>query len=108
MDTQDEIALERKIKEINSSGAPNAAARIARLTEFHESEKKRLADNKKKQQQVADARLKASLKTAFMRNPAATEEDFESAYPELKREKLSREVVAREQAARRASSYQKF
>jgi hypothetical protein len=37
----------------------------------------------------ADAELKERLKLAFMRNPAATEADFEKAWPELRQRALA-------------------
>ena len=62
------------------------------------------AENKVKQQ-AAEESLKRRLKTSYMSNPAATDEDFERDYPQLKSEFLrsetvKKDVIARESMAR--------
>ncbi len=62
------------------------------------------AENKVKQI-AAEASLKSSLKASYMANPAASDEDFERDYPQLKsdylkREALRNDTIARESMAR--------
>ena len=61
------------------------------------------AENKPKQI-AAEARLKSSLKASYMANPAATDEDFERDYPQLKSEYLKREALRNDVAARESMS----
>lgn len=45
-------------------------------------------------QEKGEAELKARLRDAFMRSPAATDADFEAAYPQLRDTQLQKESVS--------------
>ena len=68
-------------------------ARISRLNEFFVKAQKQESDAKLALQQDAEARLKSALKTAYMKNEAATLEDFERDYPQLKSDYLRIEAM---------------
>ncbi len=57
------------------------------------------AENKPKQI-AAEASLKSSLKASYMATPAATNEDFERDYPQLKSEYLRAEALRNDAQAR--------
>lgn len=51
-------------------------------------------------QKEAEARTREELRMKFLRNPSATEEDFERLYPQLRDEHLMREAEQAESQAR--------
>lgn len=71
---------------------------------IYATDQQRLADEAKKQQESVEASLKGSLKKAYMSNPAATEEDFEKDYPQLKSDYLRNNALQKEGQARAAAS----
>ena len=61
------------------------------------------AENKPKQI-AAEASLKSSLKASYMANPAATDEDFERDYPQLKSDYLRGEAMRNDAIARESQA----
>ena len=82
--------------------AENERLRVAREKALQAEE----AARTKARQAVAEEQLKAHLKLAFLKQPAATEEDFVKQYPKLREDHLHRETISgpeREKAALAAS-----
>ena len=76
----------------------NERLRVAREKALQAEE----AARTKARQAVAEEQLKAHLKLAFLKQPAATEADFSKAYAKLREEHLHREAISapeREKAA---------
>lgn len=85
-----EQELEQKISDIERT-EPNPqerARRIALVRETHESQERERQQAAERERQFAEASMRDELRRAFLRNPAATEADFEELYPELRRRKL--------------------
>jgi len=93
---EERAALERKQQDRRNT--ENARLRDARL--------KALADETAARAEArraeAEASLKAQLRLAFLASPAASESDFEKAYPALRLEHLAREAVEAPQREKRA------
>jgi hypothetical protein len=85
-----EQELEQKISEIERTEADpqERARRIAFVRETYESQVRDQQERAERARQLAEASMRDELRRAFMRNPAATENDFEELYPELRRRKL--------------------
>lgn len=83
--------------------ADNAESRRKRLEKLEADkaakQSERDAENKVKQQ-AAEATLKSRLKATYMANPAASVEDFERDYPQLKSDYLKREALRNDALAR--------
>jgi hypothetical protein len=76
--------------------------RIAFLNKTYSDYETRTAEEAKKNQERAETDLKSRLKTSYMSNPVATEEDFERDYPQLKSEFLRAETMKKDEAARQS------
>lgn len=85
-----EQELEQKISDIACTEAdPNERARrIALVRETHESQERERQESAERDRQTAEDSMRDELRRAFLRNPAATEADFDELYPELRRRKL--------------------
>lgn len=94
--------LDQKISDINHEAisTDEKTARINRLKEFYSNYQTRVADEAKSRQQAAEWALKGSLKSSYMANPVATNEDFERDYPQLKSDYLRGEAINKDAAAR--------
>ncbi|HSK71304.1 MAG TPA: hypothetical protein VK892_06385 [Pyrinomonadaceae bacterium] len=55
-----------------------------------------------KRRQAEEEKLKDRLKMAYMANPAASAEDFERDYPQLKSEYLRKQALEADESARQA------
>jgi hypothetical protein len=95
------IELERKVAEIEANGGDDAPHRIQTLRAHFEKQQREEATRAAEKQQRAEANLRADLKRAYMRNPAASEASFEADYPELRRQKLVGEALKAEAVASR-------
>jgi len=93
--------LNEKISNIEASGSPDAEHRIQTLRAHFEKQQREEATRAAEQQQRAEVNLRADLKRAYMRNPAASEASFEADYPELRRQKLVGEALKAEAVASR-------
>ncbi len=82
------LELERKVAEIERAGGDDAPHRIQTLRAHFEKQQREQAAEREREQQRAEANMRAVLKRAYMRNPAASEASFEADYPELRRQKL--------------------
>jgi hypothetical protein len=101
-----QVELDQKISDINheSISTEEKTARINRLKEFYSNYQIKVADEAKSRQQAAESALKGSLKTSYMTNPAATIEDFERDYPQLKSDYLRGEAINKDAAARESQA----
>lgn len=95
---------ERKIKELERSGDPDAASRIEYLRNFQKSEEQRKADELRLKTERAEKRFKGDLKRAYLEQPNATEADFEREYPRLRSEHLNREALQQSASAKAVMS----
>ncbi len=64
-----------------------------------EAAEKRRAEDVRKREQAAE-QMKANARRDFMHNPAASEADFEAAWPDMKRKMLADEALRLDVAAR--------
>lgn len=98
------LELEKKIDEIRHSADSPAEKerRIALVQSVYDNGIKNDTVRAEAKRQHADEALKAQLKAAFMANGAASESDFEAAWPNLRLEALSKSALAGDEAARRA------
>ncbi len=99
--------LDQKTSDINSAAnvsAEEKTRRISQLNGFYEQNQTRIADEAKQKQQTAEGQLKSDLKAAYMQNPAASIEDFERDYPQLKSDYLRGEAMRNDAAAREAQT----
>ena len=78
--------------------AENERAKAARLAAIEAEELART----KARQAVAEEDLKAHLRLQFLKNPAATAEDFVKQYPKIREEFLHRETIAGPERERQA------
>ena len=95
------IELERRVAELEAKGGDDAPHRIQTLRDHFQKQQREEAARAAEQQQRAEANLRADLKRAYMRNPAASEASFEADYPELRRQKLVGEALKAEAVASR-------
>jgi hypothetical protein len=93
------IELERRVAELEAKGGDDAEHRIQTLRDHFQKQQREEATRAAEQQQRADANLRADLRRAYLRNPAATAEGFEADYPELRRMKLAQETLKAEAVA---------
>lgn len=91
-----ESELQLTIAEIESSerDPQERERRIALVRETHESQERERQDRAERERLMAEASMRDELRRAFMRNPAATEDDFEAMYPELRRRKLMDDALS--------------
>jgi hypothetical protein len=85
----------------------NAEARRKYLAKLDDEQKARQAERdaeNKPKQIAAEASLKSSLKASYMANPAASDEDFERDYPQLKSDYLRGEAMRSDAIARESMS----
>jgi uncharacterized membrane protein YccC len=85
----------------------NAEVRRKYLAKLDDEQKARQAERdaeNKPKQIAAEASLKSSLKASYMANPAATDEDFERDYPQLKSDYLRGEAMRNDAIARESMS----
>ncbi len=68
-----------------------------------EAAEKRRAEDVRKREQAAE-QMKANARRDFMHNPAASEADFEAAWPDMKRKMLADEALRLDVAARANAS----
>ena len=87
------LELERRVSEIEAKGGDDAPHRIQTLRDHFKKQQREQAAEREREQQRAEAAMRADLKRAYMRNPAATAEGFEADYPELRRMKLAQETL---------------
>ena len=95
------IELERRVAELEAKGGDDAPYRIQTLRDHYAREQVQQAAEREREQQRAEAAMRADLRRAYMRNPAATAEGFEADYPELRRMKLAQETLKAEAVASR-------
>ncbi len=95
------LELDEKIAGIERAGGDAAPHRIQTLRAHFEKQQREQATRAAEQQQRAEVNLRADLKRAYMRNPAASEASFEADYPELRRQKLVGEALKAEAVASR-------
>ncbi len=93
------IELERRVAELEAKGGDDAEHRIQTLRDHFQKQQREEATRAAEQQQRAEANLRADLRRAYLRNPAATAEGFEADYPELRRMKLAQETLKAEAVA---------
>lgn len=60
---------------------------------MHASQEGERQERIESERQLAEATMRDELRLAFLRNPAATEADFEELYPELRRRKLIEDTL---------------
>ncbi|MDQ3131086.1 MAG: hypothetical protein M3Q99_10035 [Acidobacteriota bacterium] len=85
----------------------NAEARRKYIAKLDDEQKARQAERdaeNKPKQIAAEASLKSSLKASYMANPAASDEDFERDYPQLKSEYLRGEAMRNDAIARQSQA----
>jgi len=102
---QERDALERRQQDRRNSD--NTKLREQRLKALEDA-KTAIAE---KHRAAAETALRAELEVAFLASPAASEEDFAAAYPQLRREHLNREAIAapeREKSALRRGSGNRY
>lgn len=83
----------------------NEAARQRHLNNLEEERRAKQAERDaedQKRRQAEEEKLKDRLKMAYMANPAASAEDFESDYPQLKSEYLRSQALEADEAARQS------
>ena len=95
------LELERRVAEIEATGGDDAQHRVKTLRDHFQKQQREEAARAAEKQQRAEANLRADLKRAYMRNPAASEASFEADYPELRRQKLVGEALKAEAVASR-------
>jgi hypothetical protein len=94
--TDHELWQDARDTTLRRQQAENAELGRKYLAKLDEEKKaaqdKRDAENKPKQI-AAEASLKSSLRASYMATPAATNEDFERDYPQLRSDYLKREAM---------------
>jgi hypothetical protein len=76
-----------------SASPEDKANRIKIVNQTFANAQNNAAEAARQKQQFADNQLKSRLKTAYMQNPAASDEDFERDYPTLKSDYLRGEAM---------------
>jgi hypothetical protein len=85
----------------------NAEVRRKYLAKLDDEQKARQADRdaeNKPKQIAAEASLRNNLKSSYMANPVATDEDFERDYPQLKSDYLRNEAMQTDAQARESQA----
>ncbi len=113
MTNQLQNELDQKIKSIQFENVSDGekSHRIKQVKIHYENIAKNERDAAAKKQADVEANLKSRLKSAYMQNPVATEDDFEADYPRMKSEHLRAEAVKRDTEASEQmtrSMWQKF
>jgi hypothetical protein len=98
--------IDRQIADINRENVlqEEKSRRIHFLNEMYSNNQTRIAGEAKAKQESAEGEIKDRLKMAYMSNAAATEEDFERDYPQLKSEYLRGEAMRKEDTERQRSA----
>ena len=105
------LELERRVAELEAKGGDDIEHRIQTLRDHFQKQQDAEAARAAEKQQRAEANLRADLKRAYLRNPAASEASFEADYPELRRQKLAQETLkadAEASAQQRAAMREAF
>jgi len=102
----DKLELERRINDINQSNdtVDGKKRRIETVNNVYQNIQTQNAEAAKQKQEQNEAALKNRLKQSYLANPAATEEDFEKDYPNLKSDYLRAEALKRETEIKQAQS----
>ncbi len=98
------IELDERIAQLEAKGGDDAVVRIKRLRDFYQQQQAQQAAHAAEQQQKAEAAMKQRARDTFMRNPVATAEAFERAWPQMKERILIDEAIKGETAARARQS----
>ncbi len=104
MTTQERDKLISKINSELNISAEDKTRRIATVNQTYSNAQTQAAEAARQKQEQAGASLKSRLKNAYMQNAAATDEDFERDYPQLKSEYLRGEAMRNDAVARESQA----